>query len=147
MERIVEFDPAYDERNNPKGNYGIHGVNLRMILKGDKGAVQFVLYTNWHLPHVQDELTKKVVGGDELDIKMIFKPTPADLGYHSYKPMYEDQYRTENCQYLDGHECYYDGSSLNAYRIYDILLKEGSKGVWRELEEYYNDVYCERIYI
>jgi len=38
IERIVEFDPAYDERNNPKGNYGIHGVNLRMILKGSKGV-------------------------------------------------------------------------------------------------------------
>lgn len=138
MKRIVEFDPAYDERNNPKGNYGIHGVSLRMILKGDKGAVQFVLYTDWHLPHVQDELIKKAANGNT---KMIFKPIPADLGYHSYKPMYENQYKTENCQYLDGHECYYGGSGLNAYRIYDILLKEGSEGVWRELEEYYNSIF------
>ena len=68
MERIVEFNPAYDERNNPKGNYGIHGVNLRMMLKGDSGVVQFVLYTNWHLPHVQDELESKMVGKDKFYI-------------------------------------------------------------------------------
>ena len=80
MERIVEFYPAYDERNNPKGNYGIHGVDLRRRLKGDKGAVQFVLYTKWHLPHVQDELIRKAVGKDELGIGTIAKPLPVDLG-------------------------------------------------------------------
>ena len=144
MERIVEFSPAYDKRDpNPNKNYGIHGVDLRMYLKGEKGVVQFVLYTNWHLPHVQDELIKRAVGKDELHIEMISKPMPADLGYHSYKPRYEDQYKTDNCELLDGHECYYDGSSLNAYEIYDVLLKEGSEGVWRELEEYYNQLFCE----
>lgn len=142
MERIVEFNPAYDERNNPKGNYGIHGVNLRMMLKGDKGVVQFVLYTNWHLPHVQDELESKMVGKDKFYIQTITRPLPADLGYHSPKPIYEDQLpMSDSCEYLDGHECYYDGSGLNAERIYDVLLKEGSEGVWRELEEYYSHVF------
>ena len=42
MEREIKFLPAYDERNNPKGNYGIHGVDLRMYLKGELGTVQFV---------------------------------------------------------------------------------------------------------
>lgn len=141
MERIVEFSPAYDERNNTKGNYGIHGVDLRMMLKGDKGVVQFVLYTNWHLSHVQDELIEGLVGKDETYIGTVTKPMPADLGYHSHKPMYEDQFKTENCEYLDGHECYYGGSSMGAYEIYNVLLKEGSEGVWRELEQYYNRVF------
>lgn len=143
MEKIIEFLPAFDKRNaNPSKNYGIHGVDLRMYLKGDKGVVQFVLYTNWHLPHVQDELESKTVDIDRFYIKT-FKPQPADLGYHSPKPRYEGQYRTENCDLLDGHECYYDGSGLNAERIYDVLLKEGSEGVWRELEIYYNQLFCE----
>ena len=64
MEKIVKFYPAFDRRKDPKGNYGIHGVDMRMILKGDKGAVQFVLYTNWHLPHVQEELNLKAIGQD-----------------------------------------------------------------------------------
>ena len=140
MERIVEFNPAYDKRDSDPGkNYGIHGVDLRMVLKGDKGAVQFVLYTNWHLPHVQDELIGKSVGEDATYLDMMFSPLPADLGYHSYKPMYEGQYQaTESCEYLEGKPCYYDGSSLNAKRVYEVLLTEGSDGVWRELEEYYD---------
>ena len=81
FERIVELTPAYDKRsNNPAENYGIHGVELRMVLKGAEGAVQFVLYTNWHLPHVARELKSRRL-----------EPLPADLGYHSPCPMYDSQ--------------------------------------------------------
>jgi hypothetical protein len=44
----------------------------------------------------------------------------------------------EPCRYLDGKPCYYDGSSLNAERIFDVLTAEGDEGVWRELEAYYH---------
>jgi len=37
--------------------------------------------------------------------------------------------------------CQYDGSSLNAERIYNVLLEEGDLGVWRELETYYNRLF------
>ncbi len=79
MERIVEITPAYDKRHSdPCRNYGIHGADLRMILKGDLGAVQFVLFTNWHLPHVTEELLQKPT--DKLGIRCRFLPSPADLG-------------------------------------------------------------------
>ena len=56
-ERIVEFTPAFDKRSSdPSKDYGIHGVDMRMVLKGENAATQFVLFTNWHLPHVHDEL-------------------------------------------------------------------------------------------
>jgi hypothetical protein len=143
MEKIVEFIPAFDKRNSdPSKNYGIHGVDLRMILKGDKGAVQFVVYTNWHLPHVQKEMNRKVLGQDELYVETILNPMPADLGYHSFYPMYEGQgICSESCDYLDGKPCYYDGSGLNAERMYKVLLEKGSDGVWRELEDYYNKLF------
>jgi hypothetical protein len=142
MEKIVKFYPAFDRRKDPKGNYGIHGVDMRMILKGDKGAVQFVLYTNWHLPHVQEELNIKAIGQDSIYISAILNPMPADLGYHSPVPIYEGQsVASESCEYLDGKPCYYDGSGLNAERIYEVLLKEGSDGVWRDLEDYYNIIF------
>jgi hypothetical protein len=33
FERIVTMNPAYDKRNaDPSKNYGIHGVDLRMVL-------------------------------------------------------------------------------------------------------------------
>ena len=36
---------------------------------------------------------------------------------------------------------YNDGFGLNAERIYEVLLKEGSDGVWRELKDFYKNVF------
>lgn len=138
LERIVEFTPAFDKRHrDPSKNYGIHGVELRMVLKGEAGAVQFVLYTNWQLPHVTRELDAK------RGSHTLCHPMPADLGYHSPSPRWDDQTAQPDCPYLDGKPCYYDGSGLNAERIYGVLLREGSDGVWRELREYYDELFAE----
>jgi len=188
--QIVDFFPAFDKRDpDPKKNYGIHGVELRMVLKGPEGAVQFVLYTQWMLPHVQKETDERIVeeivacGPDfesalicgQRNLDVFHHPMPYDLGYHSPKPMYEghkaqgsEKYDIQAmlrnakrmvqggnaneevsqptgtffaCPYLDGKPCYYDGSGLNAERIFDILVKEGSAGVWRELEVYYRETF------
>ena len=70
VERITKIYPAWDRRDpNPSKDYGIHGAELRMVLKGELGATQFVLYTNWHLPHVTEELLHRPYK-DELDIKV-----------------------------------------------------------------------------
>ena len=64
------------------------------------------------------------------------------MGYHSPVPIYEGQnVCSELCEYLDGKPCYYDGSGLNAESIYEVLLKEGSDGVWRELKDFYKNVF------
>lgn len=108
----------------------------------------------------------------DTDFRCFFEPMPADLGYHSPKPMYEGQLPMgaekfdfdhketlkgaagdiqiptrvltgtfTPCQYLDGKPCYYDGSGLNAERIYEVLVAEGSAGVWRELRAYYDETF------
>ena len=138
MERIVEFSPAYDKRDPiPSKNYGIHGVDLRMVLKGERGAVQFVLYTDWQLPHVAAEYKAK---GFHIG------PLPADLGFHSPVPMYDgDESIEPECAYLDGRPCFYDGSGLAADRIFNVLRAEGGDGVWRELEAYYTEVFSELV--
>jgi hypothetical protein len=145
LQRIVTFSPACDKRDpNPSKNYGIHGVDLRFVLKGEKGAVQFVLYTMWQLPHVTKENASRryeAVGGDS---HWMERPTPADLGYHSLAPHYEGQtVIQESCEFLDGRPCYYDGSSLNAEPVYHRLLAEGDAGVWSALEDYYRRVFEE----
>ena len=62
LERIVHFAPAFDRCDpDPKKNYGIRGVELRFVLKGPKGAIQFVVYTNWQLPHVTEETIQKTL--------------------------------------------------------------------------------------
>lgn len=211
FQEIVQFSPAYDRRSpDPKKNYGIHGVELGMVLKGPKGAVQFLLFTNWQLPHVTAEIDKRTIEAisaatkpkrrvarwngvhpdqiagilnavetaivpyeeGERQLRCFHRPLPADLGCHSPKPMYPDQKPMgaekfdfdhmetlkglsgdikiptmvetgtfTPCEYLDGHACYYDGSTLNAERIYQVLLTEGSAGVWRELREYYDSTF------
>lgn len=142
LKRIVRLYPAFDKRNpSPKKNYGIHGVDLLMMLKGEKGVVQFKVFTNWQLPHVTEEQLNKSVF-DKMDIRCSFMPMPADVGYHSYTPMYEGQEPvTNSCEYLEGKPCYYDGSGLHAEEVFRAMLKEGDEGVWRELRDYYNMIF------
>ena len=143
FERIVSLSPAYDKRHSdPEKNYGTHGVDLRMILKGPHGATQFILFTNWQLPHVTDESVRKARSGlDDIGARVHFLPSPADLGYHWRTPRYEGQTPIQkSCKYCDGHPCYYDGSSLQAETVYETLLREGSDGVWKVLEDVYREL-------
>jgi hypothetical protein len=214
FQEITEFTPACDKRDpDPKKNYGVHGVSLRMVLKGPDGAVQFVVFTNWQLPNVREELDRTTIERiahatkpartvtklkgvapslipmvldqvergvvpyeeGERELRCFYHPMPADLGYHSPKPMYEGQppmgaekFDFENkevlkgatgeiaiptrvqtgtftpCELLDGGPCYYDGSTLNAEPVFEVLLREGSAGVWRELREFYLQTFREK---
>jgi hypothetical protein len=129
LERIIEITPAFDRRHaDPSKNYGVHGCDLRMVVKGKKGAMQFVLYTGWMLPHVAEEFTSK---GFRME------PLPADVGYHSPVPMYENQAPMGECPFVDGHICYYDGSGLYAEKAFKVLLEGGSDALWKFLENEY----------
>lgn len=156
MEQITKFYPAWDRTDpDPKKNYGIHCVDLLMLLKGELGAVQFKMLTQWYPKGVNNRIVKETLR-DHMDpfsepgisfertIELHLSPMPSDIGYHSPKPMYDDQKGMgDSCEWLDGKPCYYDGSSLEAENVYDILLKEGSDGVWKYLEEYYINVFGE----
>jgi hypothetical protein len=133
LTRSITFTPAYDKRSaDPSKNYGVHGCDLRFILGDARGYVQFLLFTGWHLPEVQKEFRDGP--------RILSAPMPADLGYHSPTPRYDGHEPMETCDLLCG-PCYYDGSGLNAERIYEVLLREGSDGVWRELQEYWNELF------
>lgn len=142
MKREIKFRPAFDKRDpDPKKDCGIHGVELAFYLTGYKGTVQLVLFTNWHLPHVTKERmgrSYETIGGDP---HWMERPQPADLGYHSKIPMYEGHAPMKGkCIFIEG-DCYYDGSGLNAQRVYEKLLTDGDEGVWKALEEYYEDTF------
>ncbi|MFA5937582.1 MAG: hypothetical protein WC822_06930 [Candidatus Paceibacterota bacterium] len=132
MERIVNLTAAYDRRNpDPSENYGVHGVNMLFILKGKLGAVQFLLYTNWQLPHVRKEFEHRTD-------HYLCEPMPVDIGYHSPNKMWDDQSPiSDSCEWLDGKPCYYDGSGLYAEEVYVKMLNGGSDAVWKELESFY----------
>ena len=111
------------------------------VLSGELGAIQFLVYTNWNLPHVQRELDSEPLNKCPY---MFHKPMAADLGYHSPKPTYEGQDKmTDKCKHLGDRPCYYDGSGLRAEKVFDILLKEGGDGVWKELENEYTSRFGE----
>lgn len=140
MEKEIIFKPAWDKRSdNPAKNYGVHGVDLCFTLKGEEGAVYFVLFTNWHLPHIQK------INDERMDAEfphLACHPMPAELGYHSPIPQYEGQeISSDVCSYTGDKPCFVDSSVLNAKPIYKALLEEGDMGVWHKLEEYYNEIF------
>mgnify|MGYP001569974091 CR=1 FL=1 len=139
LTRELVFTPAFDKRaDDPKKNYGIHGVEMRWYVKGPLGAVQFVVYTGWMLDHIEKEMESK--RHDSIGFS-ITRPMPADLGYHSPKPLYEGQSDRADCDLLKGGSCYYDGSTLNADVPFRILKEQGSEAVWKYLENYYHETF------
>ena len=143
LTREIKFYRAYDKRDaDPKKNFGIHGVELAFYLKGPEGIVQFKLYTNWQLPHVQKEMNERPP--HPRFPYMFHEPMPLDLGYHSPRPLYEGQTPiSRTCELLGG-TCYYDGSTLNAEPVFNILVAEGEEAVWNYLENYYKETFLGR---
>lgn len=140
LERVFTISPAFDKRHtDPNKNYGIHGATMRWVLKGREGVVQFVLHTNWQLPHVRAELDAKTT--DPRYPHLLCHPMPADLGYHAKMPRYESQTKID-CEYVEG-GCYYDGSSLNAEPVFNRMLADGGEAVWAELSDYYKLIFPE----
>ena len=138
----IKMFPAWDRRSaNPKKDYGIHGVEMAWLW-GDSevGVVQFVVYTHWYLPHVQEEHDQCQ---NDLQFPYMFhKPQPADVGYHSLVPQYKGQEIVrEKCPYLENKPCYYDSFRLQAEKVFNILLEKGSEGVWQELERRWEDMF------
>lgn len=139
LEREVVFNGAWDRRSDdPSENYGVHGVSIRFYVKGPEGVVQFIVYTHWHLPHVQDEMLEKR-SGSRRDVELFFTPMAADIGYHSPEPLHGHEIETEDCDLLDG-TCYYGGSGLRAKDYLETLIEGGTEKLWPEMEAEYRAV-------
>ena len=139
FEKIVWVQPAFDKRDpDPKKDYGIGACRIVFILKGPLGAVQFMIGTRWHLPHIQRDKRQWQHDSDTRFDRIY--PGGWDLGYHSIKPMYDGQKPMERCDVLDV-PCYYDGSSLMADEMVGDFLSGGTKWLWPKLEEYYNETF------
>ncbi|MCG8429603.1 MAG: hypothetical protein MJA29_00290 [Candidatus Omnitrophica bacterium] len=122
----TDWHPAYDKRDT---DHGIHGMEVRFYYGNPRdGIVQFVIFTNWHLPHVTEEHDKKY------DTHFLCHPMPADVGYHSPNPTYVGQ-SAMDCDLMEGDECYYDGSALRAEEWFHIFLEKGEEALKKLLEE------------
>ena len=136
MKRDVFFSPAFDKRNpEPKKNYGVGAVRIKFLVSDERGATQFVLYTDWYPAHVQ----RAGMGTHSLNE---VKPAAWDLGYHSPVPQYEGQKVTsESCEYIGGRPCYCDGSGLMAEPLVYALLDGGSDAVWQLVEQRHEELF------
>jgi hypothetical protein len=130
----ITMAPAFDKRSaDPKKNYGVHGVDLWFAVRKDGEGITFAIFTNWMLPHVQEETDARDLGTGYTRY-MFHKPQPAGVDIHRKTPQYEGQLAKENCS-VTGGICYADGSGLLAEEFYKTLLEGGSAAVFKRLEE------------
>lgn len=130
LEKITKVRLPFDRRHSdPKQNYGIHGLDIWFILKGEKGAVQFGVTVNVYLPHVNNTSRKGDLG--------LF--SGFDVGYHAMEPQFEGHTQMDNCEICQ--PCYYDGSSLRAAEwvkeIFSVRGDAPEKLIWEKLENEY----------
>lgn len=146
FERQLEFQTAYDGRDEP-GNYGIHGCELKLILKGEEGASTLLVFTGWHLPHVTAEW------GERPPSTFLTRPNGVDISYHSAtRPAWlegepeevDNMHHRDDCAYTKSGECWYDGSALRAEGFVDLLIAKGMDAVWEALRAEYIATFRER---
>lgn len=135
LERITKVRLPFDRRDpDPTKNYGIHGFDIFFIVKGSKGAVQFLISVHAFLPHVERDTPSLRRHSEE-------KISGYDVGYHSKVPQFDGQTpMSRECDILGG-TCYYDGSSLAADRwvkeIFSIRGEHPDEHMWKKLEAEY----------
>lgn len=132
--RRIDFRGGFNWiKSDPSRNYGVSSVKMTFILVGPKGAVQWMIGTEWFPKQARDHLGKFPMNARE----RYEKPTGYDLGYHAKEPQYEGHSQMKHDCELTGGSCYYDGSSLAADDLVEGFLNGGDEWVWNRLEAYY----------
>lgn len=130
LAQTIKILPGWDKRAT---NESYHGCEVVFILRGDKGVLTFAVVTDWapmavQQQHMNGVQRTNVIGIQPKPIDVVWhSPTPPDL---PYKPMHTD------CPYLDG-DCYAAISKREAEALRDVLIREGSVGVWRAMGQLY----------
>lgn len=144
LTREIQFQPGYDYRaedaHKPSGQRrGCHGLNMRWLVHGEHGSVQFLVYTMWLPSWVREaEWGPRVV--DEVARRDLnHPPMAADLGHHWDWALYHGENGPRDCDVRPSGKCFYDGSGLNAEPLLAALLTKGHDEVWAQLEAYYED--------
>lgn len=96
IERITQINPAWDKRNpDPKKDYGIHCMQVWMILKGKQGAIHFTWSTGIFLKETEERLAANgTLNWEKLGEDHYFSVAKAmgyDVGYHARKPQFDGQ--------------------------------------------------------
>lgn len=142
FEQIVKVTPAFDRRHaDPDKNYGIGACRIIFILKGERGAVQFMIGTNWLLPDLQHDPKLTDAERSMQDRFGLIQPRGWDVGYHSKTARYEGQPKRD-CDLFESGSCFYDGSMLLAEEWVPEFLAGGTDWLWPRLESLYHDTFA-----
>ena len=142
--RVIEFEVGYDhwtDKTKWGCNHGQNGMNMKFLLLGPDGTVQWLFGFSEMVPGNVDIIN---------NVKARYNKTTVfsgwDLGYHWPTPRYESQEndRREDCPYTADGVCYYDGSGIAGGDLVPVFLNNGPAGIWKALEEYYEELCNER---
>lgn len=118
--------------------YDKEGGRFTYYLAGMRGTVQFV-YARY-----ADDQVSKILGKEEMAM---------DLGYHSPRPLYSGHRAMSEPGECDAFRgplrnatCYYDGSTMNAEPVLELLHRSGEDAVWEYLRQYYFDIFYDEAY-
>jgi len=161
MEHKILFFPAFDRTDpDPKKNYGVGDLNIKFLVIGNKGIVEFDLSTNWYFDYVMDgrvEWIKDLVrqGKENFLIKHVLSPYLLDVCYYSPIELSEDDCYFENgLNYLEDKSLVYYGYKYiieNEFEdkiwttdyVLKLLIEQGDMAVWNYLEKYYHEIFGE----
>jgi len=138
--REVRFEPGYDHRaedaTKPWGTRrGCHGMNIRWLLHGPAGTIQFLIYSSWLPSWVGDSTFGKTITVPPGE--PVHPPMGADLGHHWDEATYEGEKGFDKCDVRPAGRCFNDGSGLRADDLLGVLLTEGHEAVWSAMEDDY----------
>lgn len=146
LKQVCKIIGAYDGTNHPR-NFGIGSMSIFFYVSGPHGGVSCTFSTNWYLPENQEYSWQAYSKGYPFDpLEEFMAPKGTDISVHrKYADADEVEWlcRTEECE-ITGGICYADGSILWAKECWQpVFLHEGSAGIFKRLEQYYNHIFHE----
>lgn len=131
LTQTIKVLPGWDKRDT---NGGFHGCEVLFVLQGPAGVLTFAVATDWAPMTVQLAYMNGIKQTNVIGVQ----PRYVDFVYHSFKPSdLPGQTKHEDCLYSPDGVCYASSSKRTAEYLRDVLLVEGSEGIWRELGQRY----------
>lgn len=129
FERIASFRPGFICPVKGAHSHGQHGMDLCFGLRRNRHGLLFTIFTNWGVdwesPHV----------GDEKLEPLFCLPQPAQMTFHSSKPMYEGQELSGGNCIITGGDCYADSGYLIGEPTFKVFVREGEDAMFKRMEE------------
>lgn len=134
LEECVQFVPGYNCPETGPQSHGVHGMEIRWLLRGPAGGVWLNMFTDW-IPGERTPGHGLPPDGPYDGWKRY--PDGAGLGYHARVPMYEGhEIDREHCDVIGG-PCYGDMWFGGADEPVKRFVVEGEQVIWDALETAY----------